>query len=201
MPLESASKDCSKALWLLKMGADFNMIPKVGHSSVHFGCKNDQCSVFDYLRKLQFLGYNLIGVEAELNFDVRFSMDPSILLICNQELETLRNSVISWTPRATLYSILLMKRNKMARFSGNENLERIFEECNKDFETKYPCFGSVVNVQYRRGLKRRDLLDLGKISFAKVLGTSFPEDPGELIFKYLDNYELESFGNTKWDSL
>lgn len=194
-PLYMGKNCCTNFLLLLKMGADFNEITTVEYSPTHSNCKSVRCSVFDFLQRLQLLGYNIRQSRPIIN------INPSLLLTCNQELELLRSSVISWTPRATLYNVLFMKRNEMARFSNNENLKNFFDECHKDFEIRYPKFGSMLNVQYRQGLKRRVLLDLGKTSLAELLGTRVPEDSGEQILEYLNNTELQSFGNTKWDSL
>lgn len=60
------------------------------------------------------------------------NITSSDLELWNQKLEKLKNSVITWIPRVTLFDVLYMERNEMSRFLVNQNLKKIFKESSKD---------------------------------------------------------------------
>lgn len=109
-----------------------------------------------------------------------------------KELEDLEDIVISWNPRTTLLDVLFMKRAKMLRYAKNETLGELYRENGRDFERTFLHYGWLLNLQYRRGHLRAELMDSAKKSLCYVLGTCIVDNCSEKVFKYFSNSKLRT---------
>lgn len=189
------STSCTHFLEYLKNGADLNIQSNEGTYLEHECYDEDddedfefQCSAFEYVKRLQYLGYK---VEHPL-FCQNHSGDD-LTEFYQLELYKLRNSVIAWNPRTTLYDVLFMSRGTLDRFSSNKNLKEAYDKCDNDFVTIYPYFGNVLNVLYRREMNRKIFLDAAKNNLCKIFGNRIPDLCTHMILKNVEDNCLKKF--------
>lgn len=66
--------------------------------------------------------------------------------------------VIGRNPRITSYDVLFLKRNFLTRYSAHQNWRDEYLMCGGEFESRYSAYGSLLNIRYRRGGQRRNLM-------------------------------------------
>lgn len=188
---------CENVVEFLKNGADINILNSDGDYQI-YDCINDdiqhECLAFEYVLRLEYLGYKIINPY----FKGSLASEDLLKLYCQESIK-LENQVIAWNPKRTLYDLLFMHRDSLVRYSANENLKAIHVECNNDLELKYPYFGSVLNVQIRRGMRRKNVTYFAEANLQKVFGVTPLDICRQKIFKYLDDRTLKKFANAKFE--
>lgn len=106
------------------------------------------------------------------------------------ELGRLKDQVIVLNPRKTLYDLLFMKRNLLARYAKNENFRQFYDECEGNFRKRYEFYGQRLNKCYNCGDKRRRLVELAIKSFKVIIGLPIPDSCSDRIFEYLSDASL-----------
>ena len=87
----------------------------------------------------------------------------------------------------TFYDILTKGINQLASYAGNANIVSVFrtEYC----KNEYPKYASMINSNFKKGKRRRALLEQGNKLFIFIKPT-LPYDCTEKIFSYLSNEDL-----------
>lgn len=109
------------------------------------------------------------------------------------ELGILKSIAISVYPRVTLYNVLFFKARKMAKYCTNENLVKLYMECDEDFGTRFRHYGFMLNFKMRKGLCRRELVDKAYDNLEWMIADRLPEHCSEKIFKYFSDDQLKDF--------
>jgi hypothetical protein len=80
--------------------------------------------------------------------------------------------------------------SQLAIYAGNESIVQILSS--EDYKVKFPIYASMINSNFRRGERRKEMLEQGDEIF-HFLFNSFPRLPNdciEKIFSYLSDEEL-----------
>lgn len=110
-----------------------------------------------YFDKVALLGYELHNANLSRHLIKICQNGPSqhsALLECERELERMKNILISVRPKTSLYDLLFAKKNRMVTSSNNENLLKLLDDCEGDFENEFPNYGLILNHKLRRGTVR-----------------------------------------------
>lgn len=190
---------CGNLVEFLKNGADLNI--QLGNDqyidhycTVEENMHNDlECPAQEYVQRQRFLGY-----QVENPCFQNFFIGNDLSEFYQRELNELKDWIIAWSPKITLYNVLFMPRSLLVRYSINQNLREAFVKCNNDFESQYPYFGSILNVQYRQGINREVLIRSAKSNLQKVFDDIVPDICSNKIFNYLKNNKLKIFANEKF---
>lgn len=122
---------------------------------------NEQRKLIQAYSKLFLLGYKVENPSLEkfLREHPRdHQLIDSTLVECKAELEKLKTVKICNFPKVTLYDLLLVNMDKMAKYSSNKRLLQLYEECKRDFEFDFPNFGIVLNCKLRSASERSKLV-------------------------------------------
>lgn len=189
--------DCENVTEFLKCGADINILSNDGSSMEHW-CSYDEdengCPALKYVNKLHYLGFKIKDKKMW-----SILKNDALRTLCHQELEKLQSKIICWNPKTRLYDVLFMGRSSLNKYIENTHLKEAFAECGDDFEYVYPCYGSILNLQYHRGTRRRNFMVSARCNLYKVLGTEILEEQINMIFKYLKDSKLWEFANETFE--
>lgn len=105
---------------------------------------------------------------------------------CEIELEQMR--MIRLDNYTTLRDIIFKECDKMALHVGNVELQRILKA--EDFRDKFPIYGYLLELQFRKGLVRKAHLGPGRILMKSMSGIELPDACTESIMHYLSNEDL-----------
>lgn len=111
-------------------------------------------------------------------------LDFSISLAETKELDELNNTYIN--SKTTLKKVFSKTEHEMSMLVLNEKLVEIMEN---DLG-KFPIFGCLLKMQYRRGQKRRLLQGPAAVALNLLSDCNLPDFCCEMILKYLSNIEL-----------
>lgn len=190
---ESSSSFGSALKHLLRRGADLNIANNDGKMlTIPFNCSVR--SIIEHLKKMKLLGYRVNKVTWN-SFPTRENLDKGVEDYRN-ELEKLKNVVVSFSPRKTLYDCLFLKRNETAIYSKNVNFLKVCRRNGGDFEKEFRHYGSILNIIHERGSRRSLMMDSAKNVVEDSLMMTLPEKVSEDIFKYLSDKELGRFCDT-----
>ncbi|KAJ8682742.1 hypothetical protein QAD02_018534 [Eretmocerus hayati] len=113
--------------------------------------------------------------------------------LCNEELNLLRNvNIDSYT---TLHDIIFKNVNEMSVHSENQTFQKIFKSV--DFREKFPIYGPLIKLKYKKGLARRPLLNSSKISLNFLTGFPLPDACSERILQFLGDNDLRNIISSK----
>lgn len=115
------------------------------------------------------------------------------------ELENLKKYVINSNPKKTLFDVLFMNRRQMVQYSSNQILLAIYESCDDNFELKFFHYGFWLNLQMKRGLRRKPVIEAAKETLSALIGYRVPESCSENVLNYFDNNFLEKFNNEPYE--
>lgn len=190
---------------LLQNGADVNAVGKNGRTALwhYFGgssCFGDNLgtySVFrNHLQKLRTIGLpisdenELLFKNVEKRYEKEYMKTEKIDLRtqCEEEREKLKKSKLD--RYNSLFDVIFKRSNQMAMIVKNDDLKEILAD--SDFEMKYPMYGFLLKLQFRRGSLRRVLLESAKEAF-ELITQSLPDSCIFEIFKYLSDKNLKAF--------
>jgi len=108
---------------------------------------------------------------------------------CEEEIAIMKTEKVS-NANVSFYDILTKGISQLARYAGNESIVQIFRS--DDYKTKFPIYGSVINSNFKKGKRRKELLEQGNRIF-HFLFNNFPQllhDCTERIFSYLSDEDL-----------
>ena len=108
---------------------------------------------------------------------------------CEEEIESLKSEKVS-NANVSFYDILTKDINQLAMYAGNGSIVQILRS--DDYKVKFPLYASMINSNFRKGEKRKQLLEQGNKIF-HFLFKNFPQLPHdciEKIFSYLSDGDL-----------
>lgn len=188
---------CENVVEFLKNGANLDNRCRNGSYQDH-DCSedtfDDRCFAFHYVTRLKYLGYKIKNPYFQVEH-----ISNDLLELYRKELHRLKNEVFAWNPGRSLYDVLFMSRDSLVRYSVNDNLIAMFVKSANDLELEYPYFGSILNLQLRRGFNRKHLNFSSKINLQKSFGIAVPDICSQMIFKYLENHKLKKFAVAKFE--
>lgn len=206
-PLHDAARtqSCKSCEVLLQHGADIEVTSKIGSVPLmedpltkareNKDCKDINCPVVLHFKKLKLLGYEPHSKHFKF-FSMYFREDNFFAPIAEYraELQSLKQTVIGFYPRVSLYSLLFSKSHRhMVRFMDNEILREIYQKNDEDFSKQFPNYGYILNKHYRKCMPRKEVLDEAKINLTAILGTELPERCSDSIFRNLSDQQLVDF--------
>jgi hypothetical protein len=114
---------------------------------------------------------------------------------CMRELERLKDQKVCLCT-ISFYDILTKKANSLAVSMRNENLVKALRSTNYTIE--FPLYATIIKNHFRKGMERKELLQLGHRSFNSLLNNliDLPYDCTEKIFRYLSNKDLKNLIDT-----
>lgn len=202
-PLHLAAEkaNCEIFYMLITKGADLNARNDDGEYACLLSLCAVQhleiCPVVGHLKKLKLLG-------CEPNDVCRKKLPTNALDLTDErsenfrkELEIMRSCEIEESLMSTvqtLYDVVFMTRSGATSFAGNETLREMYERNDKDFEKQFPHYGSLLNLTYRKGLKRREMVESAQKSLQVVVGNYVPKVCARNIFKFLNDRQLKTMG-------
>jgi hypothetical protein len=93
--------------------------------------------------------------------------------------------------KVTFYEILTKGVRQLAVYVGNENIVQVLRS--GDYEIKFPIYASMINSNFRKGERRKELLEKGNnISHVLFNNSQLPRDCVENIFSYLSDKDLRT---------
>lgn len=180
---------------LLRHGADVNILNNKGETcSFPPSCLQETklCPSISHFRKLKLLGYEVNESNRSTLEKAWKTEDDEKVALCKVELEEMDNMEVSRYPvRTTLRDVFFMKRNKMATYSENETLYNMYNQSVNGFEELFPQYGYILNLKYRRGKRRRKLMDSATDSLLLLSSYCLPDACNEKIFRHLNDYHLK----------
>lgn len=198
-PLNSSKVTCENFNILLRYGADANIPNKLGKTPVFRVCKNCRDHLFtvaEHFKKLRFLGYCLnektkasFSRESKSSGDSMGSDEADVLY--KKELLILKNIVIDINSKTSLYDVLFMNRDELLRYLNNEIVRDIYDINQRDFEKQFPHYGFLLNIQYRKGLERKALIEKAIKTLGELFDKLLPISCLNKIANYLSNSELK----------
>ena len=110
---------------------------------------------------------------------------------CMRELERMKNEKV-YLCTISYYDILTKGANSLAVSMWNENLVKALKSTNYTIE--FPLYASIIKSHFRKGMVRKELLELGHRSFNSLFKnlTVLSYDCTEKILSYLSNEDLEN---------
>ena len=91
----------------------------------------------------------------------------------------------------SLYDILTKGISELAIYAGNESIVQVFGS--DDYKIKFPIYATLINSNFRKGERRKELVELGnKIFYFFTNSLGIPYDCTEKIFNYLSNDDLRN---------
>ncbi|XP_020298631.1 POTE ankyrin domain family member B2-like [Pseudomyrmex gracilis] len=107
---------------------------------------------------------------------------------CEKEVAIMKNEKISNT-NISFYDILIKDTNLVAIYMSNENVVQVLRS--DEYKTKFPIYSSMIKNQFRKGMKKKELLEQGTEIFYLLF--NFPKLPLgciEQIFSYLSDNDI-----------
>ncbi|XP_014207421.1 uncharacterized protein LOC106638654 [Copidosoma floridanum] len=196
---------------LLRNGADINIRGRNGTTALFFffrgsSCFGDNMSNYatfrNHIRKLQIAGLPVSQDNLELFEEIqnkyeqgylenyRLKNDPATLELeeCRQECQELK--AIKLNAHLSLHDIMFQNANQMAVLAGNENFRDIV--LSKKFRLKFPMYGYLLKLQFRKGLLRRALFESALFTLPSMASKELTEVCSLEILKLLSDRDLKN---------
>lgn len=175
---------------LLRHGADLRIKNCAGEAPVNKKCAfYIGCPSSILLERVRLLGRDM-GQTMSIYADRKK---------CLKTLEELSKIIIGSRPKVALCDVFFMNRNRLARYSENEAFKKLYNDNRKDFERRWTDYGFLLNLQFRKGTARKELMDQGNSVLDRVLGGRFPEICSDMILGYLNDSQIKDFVKEKFD--
>lgn len=119
---------------------------------------------------------------------------------CQKEMEILKSDKIDNT-NISVYDILVKDVNTLAVYVGNTNVVQVLRSA--DYKTKFPIYAHMIKSNFRKGMKRREVLERCK-NVWQALFHQLPDLPEECIEKiscFLGNEDLRILMDACTDSI
>jgi len=108
---------------------------------------------------------------------------------CEEEIARMKSENVS-NANVSFYDILTKDVSQLAIYAGNESIVQILRS--NDYRIKFPIYARLINSNFRKGERRKELLEQGYKIF-HFLYNNFPQLPHdctEKIFSYLSDEDL-----------
>jgi len=108
---------------------------------------------------------------------------------CEIEIASMKSEKVS-NVNVSFYDILTKGTSQLTMYAGNESIVQILRS--GDYKVKFPIYASMINSNFRKGERRKELLEQGNNIFHSLFN-NFPQLPHvctERIFSYLSDEDL-----------
>jgi hypothetical protein len=108
---------------------------------------------------------------------------------CEEEIASMKSEKFS-NANVSFYDILTKDTSQLAMYAGNESIVQILRS--DDYKVKFPIYASMINCNFRKGERRKEMLEQGN-EVLHVVCNNFPRLPHdctEKIFSYLSDEDL-----------
>jgi len=108
---------------------------------------------------------------------------------CEEEIASMKSEKVSNT-NVSFYDILTKDISQLAMYAGNESIVQILRS--DDYKVKFPIYASMINSNFRKGERRKKLLEQGNKMFHFLFNNfpRLPHDCTEKVFSYLSDEDL-----------
>jgi len=108
---------------------------------------------------------------------------------CEEEIASMKSENVG-NANVSFYDILTKDTSQSAMYAGNESIVQILRS--DDYKVKFPIYASMVNSNFRKGERRKELLEQGNKIFHFLFNNfaRLPHDCTEKIFSYLSDEDL-----------
>ena len=108
---------------------------------------------------------------------------------CVEEIARMKSEKVS-NANVSFYDILTKDVSQLAMYAGNESIVQILRL--DDYKVKFPIYASMINSNFRKGERRKVLLEQGNKIFHFLFNNfpQLPHDCTEKIFSYLRDEDL-----------
>jgi hypothetical protein len=108
---------------------------------------------------------------------------------CEEEIASMKSEMVR-DNKVTFYDILTKGVRQLAVYARDGNMVQVLRS--DDYKTQFPIYASMININFRKGEIRKELLEQGNKSF-HFLFNNFPQLPHvctEKIFSYLSDKDI-----------
>lgn len=172
------TEECEKLLLLLQHGNQTLILPAKCYAADH------ECPIITHIVKMKLLKYE---VDVVLSYNLGKIMNEEY----EEELGRLRDILVNYLPRTSLYDIIFMRRNPAARYARNEVCEEIIKSGDLGSVFCYPHYGFALELKFQKAERRRDLMDRAQEVLSDMTGMHIPEICSEKILKYFNEEQLK----------
>jgi len=108
---------------------------------------------------------------------------------CEEEIASMKSEKVS-NANVSFYDILTKDVSQLTMYAGNESIVQNLRS--NDYRIKFPIYGSMINSNFRKGERRKELLEQGNkvFHFHSNNFPQLPHDCTEKIFSYLSDEDL-----------
>lgn len=179
---------------LLHYGADVNVTDNKGETALSYCIRRKykvgSTMLIRHVRKLQIIGLHVNQENSRCLSTIKHSCyyNKEFEMSCRREVHRMKS--IKLDSLYSLYDIVHKGSNEMV-LHVKQKIMKIMIDSN-GFNTQFPLYGFLLNLQYRKGLTRSYLLGPAKKSFSHLTNVGFPDSCSERIFRYLKDRSLRN---------
>lgn len=181
---------------LLKNGANCEIRNRNGLTPIDFAIKHENGLAVqvlaNYHNKIVYLNNERKKVKTE---------NESMFLGYRMELEMMKTFLIDVNPTLTLYDFLFLRVDKIMNYTNNSNLTRLYKDCNQNLEYRFPHYGHILNLKFRRAAARKEMINAMENILKLVLGVEIPKECRAGVIRYLNNPQLRKVTRYNWSFL
>ncbi|KAJ8673849.1 hypothetical protein QAD02_005111 [Eretmocerus hayati] len=202
-PLYSSCRSiekCKRVCFLIENGADINIENDIGNTpltnvcemSMDAGYGNDKIieALLKHTKRLMVLGMPVSPKNREIySRFLELNSLPSyhereIEEKCLKEIQLMKEIRIN--QYISLHDIISKTPNEMTHLIRNPSLRKLIRS--NDFNSNFPLYGFLIELQFKRGLRRKPLLEKCKTSIQRM--TTFSAETVEKILSYVNESDL-----------
>jgi hypothetical protein len=188
---------------LLEHGADINIVNKHNRTppdlatcrARYFG-GNSSCQIIAENIKRQIVKMKNANLYvSEQNLQSISNNDELSVPVneCQQEIAKMKSEKIS-NSTVSFYDILTKDISQLAMYARNESIVQICKS--GDHKNKFPIYASIINSSFRKGERRKNLLEQGNETF-DLIKPRLPYLCAKKIFSYLSDEDLRNLIDAK----
>jgi hypothetical protein len=108
---------------------------------------------------------------------------------CEEEIARLKSEKVG-NATVSFYDILTKGTNQLAMYARNDSIVQVLKS--DDYKGNFPIYASMINCNFRKGERRKELLEQGNKFFHFPFNTfrRLPHDCTDRIFSYLIDEDL-----------
>jgi hypothetical protein len=205
--LHIASKEGHKqiVIALLEHGSDVNIVSKDNKTPLDFAMAGMRSSYYEVCSYDFKHGHGVADIlichMVKMKTANLFVSEKNLLSVSNNdEISNFQTKCVdeiasmksekTGSANVSFYDILTKGISQLAMYAGNESIVQVLRS--DDYKGKFPIYASMINSNFRKGERRKELLEQGH----KIFHTSFNSFPGlpyecsTKIFSYLSDEDL-----------
>lgn len=185
---------------LLHNGADINLEDDSGKAPLSyclFHCRGNFHRIFyifyEHITKMKYVGYHVSKKNkayfSRIGKMHNYFSDESARYLSSEYIKEFHKMSSKKIGSSSLNEMLQKDANQLALYAKNKTFRKIVTA--KKFPDKFPFFGYLLKLQYRKGCARLKVMKSAKLALEYLTKRELPDECAELIFKNLDNDNLK----------